>query len=92
MCTCTVCVIPRRLYEAWQVIDAARKLVKHNGCLAAGAHALGSAPPCECTYCELKAALKEFNSMSPSAEFAQEHQQAPVPPAEPEPHGRRRRR
>lgn len=66
-CLCPVCLIPRRLYEAWGVMDAARKLVKHNGCITAAALKLSKTPypptpaKCECTYCVLKAALKRFD-------------------------------
>lgn len=64
VCLCPVCVIPRRLYEAWQVMDAARKLVRANGCLAAGAAALAGStmPGCECTYCVLRFSLKAFDA------------------------------
>ncbi len=71
-CSCPVCLIPRRLYEAWGVMDAARKLVKHNACLASAA--LKLCPPayptpenstCACTYCKLDAALKAFDAAPP---------------------------
>lgn len=67
-CTCPVCIIPRRLYEAWGVMDAARKLVKHNACLSAAAMSLSKVAypeqvePCACTYCKLKTALSAFEA------------------------------
>lgn len=62
-CTCTVCLIPRRLYEAWAAMDAARALVRHNGCLSGAVASLpgSTMPACDCTYCRLKAALQAFD-------------------------------
>lgn len=49
--------------SATRVINAARALVKHNGCLAAGAAKLcpRSNPPCTCTFCKLREALEAFD-------------------------------
>jgi hypothetical protein len=45
-----------------EVVRAARRLVKANGCLAGGASKLHGYPPCKCTYCDLRDAFEALDA------------------------------
>lgn len=49
------------------VVRAARRLVKANGCLAGAWSKLNERPPCDCTFCALRDSLAALDAHAKAA-------------------------